>query len=92
MHKNSSKIARTLRALRNAHRLGLLRGFLILPGRDACEAAIEQFSAVYSGDTLPQLPLAQCSCDHCDCKYLPIGSDELRRLDLTGKSSSKSLH
>ena len=90
--KTPSQIARALRGLRNAQKLGLLRAVFILPGPDACDAAIEQFSATYSGDNVPNLPLAQCTCDNCDCKYLPIGSDKLRQLDLTEKSSSESLH
>lgn len=90
MHKDSSQTARMLRALKDAQRLGLLRGVFILPGRDACAAAVEQFSAIYTGDTVPPLPLAQCTCDHCECNYLPIGSDESDRSDMTGKSSSGS--
>lgn len=49
MHKDSSQIARMLSALKDAQRLGLLRGVFILPGRDACAAAVEQFSAIYTG-------------------------------------------
>jgi hypothetical protein len=40
----------------------------------------------------PNLPLAQCTRDRCECKYVPIGSDQLRRLDATEKSSSKLPH
>ena len=92
MKKAPSQMARALRAFKNAHRLGLLRGVFVLPGSNACDAAIEQFSAVYSVDNLPELPLAQCTCEHCDCKYHLIGSDKLRNLDLTGESPSKSRH
>jgi hypothetical protein len=81
MHKDSSQIARMLSALKDAQRLGLLRGVFILPGRDACAAAVEQFSAIYTGDTVPSLPLAQCTCDRCDCNYLPIGCGALNRTD-----------
>lgn len=88
MHKDSSQIARTLCAIKNAYELGLLRGVFILPGRDACAAAVEQFSAIYTGETVPALPLAQCTCNHCECNYLPIGSGESDRSDMTGKSSS----
>ena len=92
MRKTPSQIARSLRALKNAHRLGLLRGVRILPGRDACEAALTQFGVEYSGNAVPHLPLAQCTRERCECKYVPIGSDQFRRLDATGKSPSKSPH
>jgi hypothetical protein len=92
MRKTPSQIARALRTLKNAQRLGLLRSVRVLPGRDACEATLAQFGVEYSGNTVPDLPLAQCTSDHCDCKYVPIGSDQLRRLDATGKSPSKSQH
>jgi hypothetical protein len=92
MHKTPSQIARALRALRNAHRLGLLRGVRVLPGRDACEAVLAQFGSEYPGNALPDLPLSQCTCDHCECKYVPVGSDKFHRLDATGKSSSKPPH
>ena len=92
MRKAPSQIARSLRALKNAQRLGLLRGVRVLPGRNACEAAVAQFGVEYSGNTVPHLPLAQCTRDHCECRYVPIGSDQLRALDATGKSPSKSHH
>jgi hypothetical protein len=85
MHRSPSQIARALRALRNAHRLGLLRGVRILPGRDACEAVLAQFGNEYPGNTLPHLPLPQCTRDRCECKYVPIGSKKFRRLRATGK-------
>ena len=90
MHKDSSQIARTLSAIKNAYERGLLRGVFILPGRDACAAAVEQFSAIYTGETVPPLPLAQCTCDHCECNYLPIGNGESDRSDLSEKSSPGS--
>ena len=92
MRKTPSQIARSIRALRNAQRLGLLRAVRILPGRDACEAVLAQFGVEYSGNTVPHLPLVQCTRDRCECKYVPIGSDQLRRLDATKKSSSKLPH
>ena len=85
MHRSPSQIARALRALRNAHRLGLLRGVRILPGRDACEAVQAQFGSEYPGNTVPHLPLPQCTRDRCECKYVPIGSKKFRRLRATGK-------
>ena len=92
MRKTPSQIARALRTLKNAQRLGLLRGVRVLPGRNACEAAIAQFGVEYSGNTVPHLPLAQCTRDRCECEYVPIGSDKLRQLNSTGKSSPKSSH
>ena len=92
MRKTPSQIARALRTLKNAQRLGLLRGVRVLPGRDACEAVLAQFGVEYSGDTVPHLPLAQCTRDRCECEYVPIGSDKLRQLNSTGKSSPKSSH
>jgi hypothetical protein len=92
MKKAPSQIARALRALKNAHRLGLLRGVFVLPGPHACKAAIEQFSAVYPGDKLPDLPLAKCDRERCECRYHPIGTDKLRVLDLNGEPPSKSRH
>ena len=92
MRKTPSQVARSLRALKNAQRLGLLRGVRVLPGRNACDAALAQFGVNYSGNTVPHLPLAQCTRDHCECKYVAVGSDQLRALDATGKSPSKSHH
>ena len=85
MHKSPSQIARSLRALRNAHRLGLVHGVRILPGRDACEAVLAQFGIEYPGDTVPHLPLRRCTRDRCECKYVPIGSEKFRRLRTTEK-------
>jgi hypothetical protein len=42
MHKTPSQIARWLRALQNARKLGLLRSVRIEPGPGACEAAQSQ--------------------------------------------------
>ena len=39
------QIARSLRALRNADRLGLVHGVRILPGLNACEAVVKQFAS-----------------------------------------------
>jgi hypothetical protein len=83
MHKSPSQIARSLRSLQNAHRLGLLRGVRILPGRNACEAVLEQFGREYLGNTVPHLPLPQCTGGSCECKYVPIGSQKFRRLRAT---------
>ena len=73
------QIARSLRAFRNAHRLGLLRHVRISPGRSACEAA-RTHVIEYLGSAVPRLPLSQCTSDKCECKYAPVGSDKLRRL------------
>jgi len=89
MHKTPKQIARTLRAFRNAHRLGLLRSVRISPGPNACEAARSQYGVEYLGNVVPHLPLAQCTRANCECKYTPVGSEQLRRLNATGKSSFK---
>jgi hypothetical protein len=89
MHKTPKQIAHSLRAFRNAHRLGLMRSVRILPGPDACEAARSQYGIEYLGNVVPRLPLAQCPCDYCECKYVPIGSEQLRRLHVSGKPLSK---
>jgi hypothetical protein len=90
MHKTPAQIARSLRAFRNAHRLGLLRSVHISPGRGACEAVQSQRGVEYLGNHVPRLPLAQCTRDRCECKYVPVGSEQLRRLDINGKPSAKS--
>lgn len=90
MHKTPKQIARSLRAFRNAHRLGLLRSVCISPGPGACDAARSQNRVEYLGIAVPRLPLPQCTRDYCECQYVPIGSQKLRRLSATGKPSSKS--
>ena len=89
MHKTPKQIARSLRAFRNAHRLGLLRSVSISLGPGACKAARSQYGVEYLGNVVPRLPLAQCTRDHCECEYVPVGSKKLRRLRVTGKSSSE---
>jgi hypothetical protein len=84
MHKTPSQIARSLRAFRNMHRLGLLRAVRIRPGFDACEAARSQRAIEYAGAVVPRLPLQQCTRDLCQCKYMPLASSKLRRLWLGG--------
>lgn len=81
MHKSPKDIARSLRAFRNAHRLGLLRCVRIVPGNYACEAALAQHETEYSGGAVPRLPFSQCTRVHCECKYVPIGTEKLRRMD-----------
>jgi hypothetical protein len=80
MHKTPTQIARSLRAFRNAHRLGLLRSVCISPGPGACDAARSQYGFEYLGNIVPRLPLAECTCEHCECKYVPLGSKQLHRL------------
>ena len=89
MHKTPKQIARSLRAFRNAYRLVLLRSVSISLGPSACEAARSQYGVEYLGNAVPRLPLAQCTRDHCECDYVPVGSEQMRRLRATGKSSSK---
>lgn len=87
MHKAPAQIARSLRAFRNAHRLGLLQSVRIAPGANACEAARKGTN--YRGDAVPRLPLAECTRDHCECKYVPVGSERLRSLYAGEKRQSK---
>jgi hypothetical protein len=89
MHKAPAQIARSLRAFRNAYRLGLLRSVVICPGPDACEEAKSQRDVEYLGNVVPRLPLARCTCDYCECDYSPIGSDRLQRLNANRKLPSK---
>lgn len=79
MHKTPKDIARSLRAFRNAHRLGLLRCVRILPGKRACEA---QERMEYLGNAVPRLPLAQCTRAQCECDYFPTGTKKLQRMDV----------
>lgn len=87
MHKTPAQIARALRALHKARKLGLLRSVRIAPGPDACEVARSQRDIEYLGDTVPSLPLAGCTKTSCDCEYLPFGSKLLRRLNVNQKPS-----
>jgi hypothetical protein len=80
MHKAPAQIARSLRAFRNAHRLGLLRSVRISPAADACEAARSRQDIEYTGNVVPRLPLAECTRGICTCKYIPSGSSRLHRL------------
>jgi hypothetical protein len=86
MHKTPSQIARSLRALQKAQKLGLLRSVRIAPGPDACDAAQSHRDIEYVGSTVPRLPLAGYTRVHCECEYQPVGSDLLRRLDVNQKS------
>jgi len=80
MHKSPKQIARSLRAFRNAHRMGLLRCVRIAPGPNACEAARAQRGIEYLGNAIPRLPLAQCGRADCECDYHPVGSEKLLSL------------
>ena len=90
MHKSPSQIARSLRAFRSAHRLGLLHGVRILPGPNPCAGVIGQFGNEYPGNTVPRLPLPRCGRNRCECKYVAIGSEKFRRL-LTTKPVPENL-
>lgn len=81
MHKAPKDIARSLRAFRNAHRLGLLRCVHVLPDECACEAARLQDKMEYLGNAVPYLPLAQCTQARCGCDYFPVGTEKLRRMN-----------
>ena len=87
MHKSPSQIARSMRAFRNAHRLGLLHDVRILPGPKPCEAVVGQFGREYPGNTVPRLPLPQCTRARCECRYVAIGSEKFRRLRTTKRTA-----
>jgi hypothetical protein len=80
MHKHPVQIARTLRAFRNVYRLGLLRSVFIAPGANACAAARAQSGVEYIGNVVPRLPLPDCTCEKCECDYVPVGTKKLRGL------------
>lgn len=84
MHKTPAHIARSLRAFRNAHRLGLLQSVRVSPGRDACEAALKQVHIEYMGHAVPRLPLTGCTRAICECSYVPIGGGKLTTRLRTG--------
>ena len=77
MHKTPAQIARSLRSFRNAHRLGLLRSVRILPGHNACKAALSQIHVEYMGNVVPRLPLTGCTRAKCECTYVPVGGGKL---------------
>lgn len=83
MHKSPPQIARLLRAFRQAHRFGLLRGVRILPGPIPCAGAVGLFGSEYPGNKVPRLPLRRCTRNRCECKYVAIGSEKFRRLPTT---------
>jgi hypothetical protein len=89
MHKTPRQIARSLRGFRNAHRLGLLRSVCISPGPDACKAAQSQSGVEHPGNVVPRLPLADCTHERCECRYVPNGNEKLRELHITGTPPSK---
>ena len=80
MHKTPKQIARSLRAFKNAHRLGFLQHVCISPGRAACEVALTLRGIEFPGNAVPRLPLDQCASAQCECKYQPVGSAKMRRL------------
>jgi hypothetical protein len=90
MHKAPAQIARSMRAFRNAHRLGLVRHVRISPGRDACEAVRTLCTIEYPGNAVPRLPLGQCTAVQCKCKYQPVASAKLRRMLVTKTLLQKS--
>jgi hypothetical protein len=52
---------------------------LALPGRNACEAVLKQFGGECSVNTVPHLPLPQCTHDRCQCKFVPMGHEKFCR-------------
>ena len=90
MHKTPKDIARSLRAFKNAHKLGLLRGVRIVPGHKGCEAARAQNNTEYLGSAVPRLPLAECTCEFCRCDYQPRGSKLLQQLNVAKRQPAKA--
>jgi hypothetical protein len=90
MHRSPNQIARSLRAFRNAHRLGLLRSVRISFGADACAVVRSQEGIEYMGNVVPRLPLSGCTRGQCDCKYVPSGTDHLHSLNAMPKSGTRS--
>jgi hypothetical protein len=79
MHKTPKHIARSLRAFKRAHKLGLLHHVYITPGASACEAVRSQKGVSYICNAVPRLPLGECTRKHCDCDYAPIASRLIRK-------------
>ena len=79
MHKTPKDIARSLRAFKRAHKLGLLHHVCIVPGASACEAARSQTGVSYICNAVPRLPLAVCQQKECSCDYAPIGKEPIGR-------------
>ena len=79
MHKTPKDIARSLRAFKRAHRLGLLHHVRIMPGTSACETARAQKGVSYICNAVPKLPLSECTRGQCNCDYAPVASDRIGR-------------
>lgn len=77
MHRTPKHIARSLRAFKKAHKLGLLHHICITPGASACDAARLQKDVSYICSAVPRLPLAHCTRKQCDCDYAPIASGRI---------------
>lgn len=80
MPRSHTQVARSLRAFRKAHNMGLLRHVRIVCGPQACEAAKSLCGVEYSGDAVPRLPLNLCTSLACGCDYRPVATNKLRRL------------
>lgn len=93
MYKTPAQIARSLRAFRNAHRMGLLRSVRISPGHNACKAALSQTHVEYMGNAVPRLPLSACTRAKCECTYVPVGGGKLmdRLRAIAGTPSGRPL-
>ena len=90
IYKSPKDIARSLRAFKNARKLGWLRGVRIVPGPESCEAARAQQNIEYLGSNVHQLPLAECTLELCACAYQPCGSELLQRLNVAGRQPKKT--
>lgn len=92
VHRIPKDIARLQRAFNNAHKLGLLRSVRIVAGPKSCEAVRAQRKTEYLGDTVPRLPLAECTRELCQCDYEPRGSKLLKRLNVSRPRRNKPEH
>ncbi len=79
MHKTPKQIARSLRAFKRAHKLGLLHHVYVIPGASACDAARSQRGVPYICNAVPRLPLGSCTRQECDCDYAPTAGGRLYR-------------
>ena len=95
MHATPRHVARSLRAFKKAHKLGLLHHVRITPGPCSCEAARLQKDVIYICNAVPRLPLAQCMQHRCECEYAPVGGGPFRwqhnKIAAVEKSSLPSL-
>ena len=89
MHKSPKQIARSLRAFRNAYRLGWLRSVRILPRPGACEARGHNTALSIWVILFPVCRSLNARSTIVNANMYLQASGKLRRLYATGKPSSK---